>query len=295
MSLYRVLRYILTHPISGNAKFKSLYRFFYWQLRSLVSKKEIVYKFTPKSLLIVSKGMTGSTGNYYCGLHEYKEMGFLLHLIRPEDIFVDVGANIGSYTLLASAQIGAKSFAFEPVSKTYRQMRNNIEINNLQGRVLTFNMGVSSKSGELFFSNGNDTSMNHVLKEENILESSEKVKVETLDNMLSAVKPTLLKIDVEGFESEVISGAEDLLNKPELKAIIIELNSSGKQYGYTDEAIDEKLKSFGFKSYTYNPFQREIKSISINESDNIIYIRDIEFVKDRIKLAEKIKIFNSSF
>ena len=59
--------------------------------------------------------MTGATGNIYTGLHEFEDMMFLLHLLRPGDIFVDAGANIGSYTVLASAVVGAKSISFEPV------------------------------------------------------------------------------------------------------------------------------------------------------------------------------------
>jgi hypothetical protein len=55
------------------------------------------------------------TGNLYAGLHEFSEMGFLLHLLRQNDLFVDVGANLGSYTVLASAVCQARNIAFEPV------------------------------------------------------------------------------------------------------------------------------------------------------------------------------------
>jgi thymidylate synthase len=63
--------------------------------------------------------MTGATGNIYAGLHEFEDMAFLLHLLRSEDMFADVGSNIGSYTILASGVVGAKSVAFEPVPSTY--------------------------------------------------------------------------------------------------------------------------------------------------------------------------------
>ena len=45
-------------------------------------------------------GMTGATGNVYCGLHEFEDMALVLHALRPRDLFVDVGANVGSYTVL---------------------------------------------------------------------------------------------------------------------------------------------------------------------------------------------------
>lgn len=52
--------------------------------------------------------MTGATGNIYVGLHEFEDMAFLLHVLRRTDLFVDVGANIGSYTILAGGAAGAK-------------------------------------------------------------------------------------------------------------------------------------------------------------------------------------------
>ena len=45
--------------------------------------------------------MHGVTGNVYCGLHDFAEMSFMLHLLRAGDLFADIGANVGSYTVLA--------------------------------------------------------------------------------------------------------------------------------------------------------------------------------------------------
>ena len=53
--------------------------------------------------------------NIYRGLFEYEDMLFLLHALRPENIFVDVGANVGAYTILSSKVVNAKSVAFEPM------------------------------------------------------------------------------------------------------------------------------------------------------------------------------------
>jgi hypothetical protein len=79
--------------------------------------------------------MTGATGNIYSGLHEFEDMGFLLHFLRPDDLFVDIGANIGSYTILASAAIGAATIAFEPVPDTHEWLRLNVAINNVDNKV----------------------------------------------------------------------------------------------------------------------------------------------------------------
>jgi hypothetical protein len=79
MGLYKIFKFITNHPISGKSKFTSLFRFVWWQFRCLVTSDDYHHLFTEHSKLIISKGMTGATGNLYCGLHEYKEMLFLLH------------------------------------------------------------------------------------------------------------------------------------------------------------------------------------------------------------------------
>ena len=55
--------------------------------------------------------MTGATQNIYCGLQEFEEMAFLLHFLRKDDLPLDIGANIGSYTILAASSVGARTMA----------------------------------------------------------------------------------------------------------------------------------------------------------------------------------------
>lgn len=292
MGLIKILLFIIRHPISSHSKIRSLYRFFWWQIRSLFTKKVYVHQFTKHSKLLMEKGMTGATGNLYCGLHEYKEMLFLLHYLRKDEIFIDAGANIGSYSILASAEIGAISYSFEPVEYTYNQFKQNINVNNISNKVNSFQMGLASKAGELIFSDEQDSSMNHVLSSKDLQTNAKRVEVSTLDSILKNQSPTLMKIDVEGFELEVLNGAVDTLNKQSLKAIIIELNGSGKNYGFSDEEINTKLLSLGFNSYTYNPFERKLVSASLNDFDNLIFIRDIEFVEDKLVSAPRVKVLN---
>lgn len=102
------MAFIVRHPLSSKHPLRALIRYADWQMRSRL-KGEIVFEWVAGSRLIVRRGMTGATGNIYCGLHEYRDMAFLLHLLRADDLFVDIGANIGSYTILASAVCGARA------------------------------------------------------------------------------------------------------------------------------------------------------------------------------------------
>jgi FkbM family methyltransferase len=160
----------------------------------------IVYDWVNRSKFFVKTGETGLTGNIYTGLHELPEMGFLLHFLRDTDFFVDVGANVGSYTILACSAIGARGCAIEPVASTYRRLVENIRLNHMEERVQCFNIGVGNKSGSVRFTGGLDT-VNHVVALNEYSENTINVEISTLDIILKYINPSLIKIDVEGYET----------------------------------------------------------------------------------------------
>ena len=235
--------------------------------------------------------MAGITGNIYAGLHEFNDMGFLLHFLRPEDTFYDVGANVGSYTLLASSVCKAQTISFEPVPVTFNILKKNIGLNQIEHLVTLENKGVGRNNGVLKFSSDDDTT-NHVIAENENADNFINVNVVSLDEYAVATTPTLIKIDVEGFETEVVNGATNLLNNPNLKAIIIELIGCGFRYGYDENEIHKKLTSLSYKPYKYNPFDRNLTEISELGNVNTIYVRDLNFVENRVKNATPFKIFN---
>ena len=284
--LFNTLKFIYNHPLNANNRMGGLSRFFKWQISAKFNPYPIVYPYTENSKILMWKGLPGATGNLYCGLMEYNDMGFLLHLLRPDDLFVDIGANIGVYTILASSEIGAKTMAIEPIPSTYKNLMDNIFVNRIHEKVQALNIGLGSKQGLLKFTKSFDT-VNHVATTNET--DTVDVEVNTLDAVLKQ-SPILIKIDVEGFETEVLNGARKTLENPALKAIIIELNGSGNRYGYDEKAIHEKLLSLKFKPYDYDPKTRTLTEVSNYGSVNTIYLRDLEFVLDRIISARKIKI-----
>ena len=131
MNFTRVISNILNHPFNRQHKLKAFQRFIKWQLASKILNYPVIVPFTDKTWLIIKKGMTGATGNYYCGLHDFEDMVFLMHFLRKEDLFIDVGANIGSYTILSSGHVGANTISVEPVPSTFKNLMNNIAINHI--------------------------------------------------------------------------------------------------------------------------------------------------------------------
>ncbi len=290
--MLHTLKFIISHPLNANHKVSSLRKFVQWQIKSRLFKGPFVHTFTENSHLFVSRGETGATGNIYGGLHEFYDMAFLLHLLRCGDLFVDIGANIGSYTVLSSAEIGANNIAIEPVPMTFERLIANLDLNKINHNVQALNIALGKEKGMIRFTQSYDT-INHVATEQEI--NTIDVPVDTLDNILQNKNPILLKVDVEGFETEVLHGAHHSLQNESLKAIIIELNGSGRRYGYDDQHIHIKLIDHGFKPFDYDPFNRQLTEKTSFGHANTLYLRDLANVASRVKSARKIKVANQLF
>lgn len=253
-------------------------------------RKETVLSFGERSKLKVVKGMTGATGNYYAGLHEFREMAFLLHLCRSGDLFIDVGANIGAYSVLIPNETGCDALAFEPVPGTFDRLRTNLDLNELS-RVTALNHGVGAKAHTLRFTEDRDT-VNRVMFDGE--SGGVEVSVIRLDDVVRAEAPLFMKVDVEGFEWEVLSGAESVLEKT--WALVIELNGSGEQFGHTDDQIRGQLTKAGFEEWDYDPFNRSLTAAQAGE-DNAIFVKSskLELVKGRLREARAFKVRGVTF
>lgn len=291
-----VLNAINKHPLARKHRLKAYWRFFHWQMLQLIYPKQRKVSFVGDTFLLVNKGMTGATGNIYCGLHEFEDMSFLLHFLREEDTFIDVGANIGSYTILASGVSKATTVSIEPVPATFHYLKENVAVNKIEDRTQLWNAAAGANVSTLKFTSTFDT-VNHALsKEEEINTAYIEVKSFPLSDMVNGDNSIkLIKIDAEGFETEVLKGMDFLLTQQSLKAIIIELNGSGGRYGYDENDIHEKLKSNNFKPYSYEPFTRKLTELYQFSNKNTIYISDIAFVKKRISTAKEIAVFSEKF
>lgn len=288
-----VLRTIWSHPLNQKRKIRSIFRFFYFQVVARVSGRRRIVSWIHGLRFYAAPGETGVTINYYCYLSEPSEMLFMLHFLKKEDTFFDIGANAGSFTLLAKGIIKCHVYSFEPVISTRNRLLANLELNNLSIEHVIPN-ALGSHKGEIYMTSSLDAT-NHIAQKSD-RESLEKVHMEKLDNFQNVVNVALLKIDVEGFELNILNGANLFLNKKELIAIIIETNASTEQYGGSNFMIVEFLKRYGFNPYEYNPKSRSLKLLKESKnSGNTIFIRDIAKAEDRIESGIIVKINNLSF
>lgn len=237
--------------------------------------------------LVVSPN-SGVTGNLYCGLMEFEEMMFALHFLNSDSCFVDVGANNGTYALLASGLAGAKSIAFEPVPTTFDKLCMQVKINRLEEHVICINKAVGDKRGILKLSNGRQDCVNHVVCSE---EDCVSVESTTLDESLDVV-PELLKVDIEGYEWYALQGAKRILAHERLKAIILEVNHQANRFDVTPSMIHGILISCGFQSYQYEPFSRNLYEAPMATDGNTIWVRDAISVQEMLRESDHYRIMN---
>ncbi len=297
MKLLQVMRLILSHPLNRGKRTAAFLRVLRWQLAArLLPEAQFSLPYVNGSRLLMTRGATGATGNFYCGLDEQDEMGFALHVLRCGDVFVDVGANVGSYTILA-ALLGARVVAVEPIPETFDRLIENVRLNGMESAVTAHRVGLSDRSGTLRFTTDQGT-INHVMAETESLAGTD-VAVVTLDSILTDVSPALIKIDVEGHELAVLNGAGRTLESPSLLAVIMETNGSGIRYGISDARLYELMEVRGFEPHTYSAVTRVLTRLDMHAATsvlNTVFIAagKVDEVRARIARAPRATLINGS-
>ena len=183
MSLLNTLRFIWNHPLNTDCKLAALSRFIRWQIGSRLVNAPVAVKFVDHTRLLIATGMYGATMSIYTGLQEFEDMAFALHFLREDDLFVDIGANVGSYSILASGAVGARTISVEPVPFAYHRLLDNVYLNNIANKVTALNIALGQEAGVLNLTSGLDT-VNHVVSESEVLTDVIQVPVSTLNDVL---------------------------------------------------------------------------------------------------------------
>lgn len=156
---------------------------------------------------------------------------------RRDEVLVDIGANVGMYTIWAAKTRGARVFAFEPESQNYALLYRNIVANELSARVTAYCLALSDERAysQLHLSGFSlgaschtfGAKVDHLLRPRESRVSQGCVSV-TLDELVGAGtidQPDYIKIDVDGLEHKVLAGARATLRHPRLKSVLVELNT----------------------------------------------------------------------
>lgn len=206
------------------------------------------------------------------------ELEKLVKDISPPETIIDIGSNKGQFILLIEKIFPNKTiYSFEPIEEMINKQRKffrykkNITFYNVA-------LGSSIKLKEFLITNRMDSSsflriMEGTNKNQNYkVVEKRNIKIETLDNLLLKEKichPILVKMDVQGYELEVLKGASDLLKK--IDYLLVEVSENEMyQNQPTEKIMIEYLKNLNFKLLNSNKWLR-IKNTNFNQRDIIFY------------------------
>jgi FkbM family methyltransferase len=178
----------------------------------------------------------------------------------PAEVLVDVGANVGMYSIWAAKSRGAKVIAFEPEAQNYALLNRNIKMNGVDGQVRAYCVALSDAGGysELHLSDLRPGGSCHSLGERVDFKHepmrpkySQGCVAARLDDLVAASvipMPHYIKLDVDGFEPKVIAGSRNVLANRTLRSLLIETNQNLDDH----RQMVRELQSLGFR---YDPAQ----------------------------------------
>jgi FkbM family methyltransferase len=165
-----------------------------------------------------------------------------IETIKPGEVYVDIGANVGMYAIYAGV-VGARVFAFEPEALNYAELNKNIFVNDLHGRVTAYCMAITDERdvsvrhlstvsfagshhdfGENWWKSDRDIGGRLVERDKRPQQGCVSYSLDELVARQVLPPPNHIKIDVDGFEHKVVRGAAKTLDRPELKTVLLEVD-----------------------------------------------------------------------
>jgi len=202
---------------------------------------------------------------------------FLRAHLRPGDTYVDVGANIGALAMHASALVGdtGRVVAVEAHPRTAGFLRANVELNR-RSNVTVLNFAVGERNGTLRFTDVKSDEKNGVVESGGM-----EVQVRTLDDLLGGTPGPirLLKLDVEGYELNVLRGGGAVLARTE--CVFFEVSRRCELYGYGAEDVVAALDAAGFTVLWPDGSAIERPFAASPRAENLVAVRDVQGYRAR--------------
>ncbi len=282
------LKMLYSSSYNKQHRFAALKRFVTWKMIRAFKLKTYNHLFWGDRAINVQYNSFHSMWLMYNSWVDWEEFNLIKNYVKAGDVVLDIGANMGYYSLWMSRFTGVngKVYAFEPDETNYARLENNIDINQLSDYILSEKIAVGAENGVVSFTTGFDGE-NHIAanKEDNTF-SVLVIKLDTYLENKAIDHIAYLKIDVEGFELAVLHGCSEMLKKKRIDIIQLEINSTLKNSGATAIEIVDFLKSHSYNLCKYNveknclfPFDYE------SEEENYFAIADINCVNNKLEGA----------
>lgn len=201
-------------------------------------------------------------------IYEKFETDLVKHEIKKGDVVIDIGANIGYYTLIFAKLVGdtGKVFAFEPDPTNFELLRKNIEANGYKNVILE-QKALFNKEGKVSLAlSKSNTAGHHINSEQQDPKNSIQVDAIIADNYFKNFEHTInfIKMDVEGAESMVLGGMTNLLKNNTALKMMVEYNPYAiKNMGLKPISYLELLVQNGFRMMDINNKNMKIENTNV--------------------------------
>jgi FkbM family methyltransferase len=218
-----------------------------WQLRKALRRFPCELRISRSVMVIDRPGAVAALVNAM-GEYDFNNMNLLeLLLSKGNCTFVDVGANVGSYTLIASETRSAKVVSIEPHPRTFGALLQNIQRNE-RPNVTCLNLAISRQESLLELTDLGESALNRIESSHEIPCRLMSVQAKPLYAVCAelGITPEFIKIDVEGHECQVLDGLGEWKSKA--KVVFIE--------GGEDVAVQSWMRLAGFKGPFFFEFKK---------------------------------------
>ena len=233
-----IVKFIWTHPSNQTGRVRALLRGTRFQARARLLNRRTLARLGDRSLVWVDLHRTAASKVLYANPPDHREMLIWKRVIRQGDLFVDVGANIGAYSIWA-AELGADVIALEPAEDTFALLVENVALNGYDVRTIEAAAGAACDT--VRFTSGRDCV--------NRLDPAGSVETVmlTVDSIIKDRTVGGMKVDVEGFEIDVLRGCHRGLSEHRIKLIQLEWNATSQSAVGTDRhPVAELLARYGY-------------------------------------------------
>lgn len=248
-----------------------------WNLLNIAGIDSYIFQLNNSMLKFNVNPKDDSVGKFiFLNSYETETLLFASKYIVAGDQVIDIGANIGYFTLLFSSYVGENGevHSFEPSRREFLHLCKNVNLNHAKNIFLS-QFGLSNQDGYAIMNVLDDdrfgayNSLGEITHQKVNLATThtETIRTMKIDSYLSLfprLKPCLIKIDVEGFEKQVLEGMQILLSSPKAPCLIIEVcESTHRDKKIATQELVNYIQEFGYRLYNLDrkgnliPFQLE--------------------------------------
>jgi FkbM family methyltransferase len=275
------LKALFSTPYNKRRPFFAFLRLLRWKWIRLFKLSNVRYRLWGNKFMYLNHDSFQSMWIMYNYIVDWEEFNLIAKLVKQGDIVADIGANMGFYSIWMSKFTcgDAAIHSFEPDEKNFQRLTKNIETNNLEKIIKANNEAAGAFEGETFFTKGLDGE-NHIATGQT--SATVKIKITTLDSYCRLHKLNHLrycKVDVEGFELDVLKGAAYLLSEKKIDVLQLEINATMQNSTYNATQLLAFVKEHGYSLCGYNVELNSLYPLQYDDKrENYFAVTDINAV-----------------